>query len=342
MKRQVSLLILLRIFLAFVILIPLLTQQWDIAFFMFLLTITISFLDGFLAKRSKQISQFRSIFDPFADKMLILVVAGMFWYQGAFPLIAFSIYLGKELIFLLAGSIVLIRKPKVVFRSNIFDKTCSFVQFLVLVMIFLGAPDVRLFVISLFFIVVSLVVAAFRSGITVVERGADFDDIKFRNILKLPDYITLLNILMGLTSILFASSDEFFLAGVFLVLAVVFDYFDGKVARWQGLERDFGKQLDSLADTISFGVAPAIFGYSLIQTPLAKIVFALFIFAGVLRLARYNIMEFSGEFAGMPITVNGVVVPLLYFADVPVLYYPYVYLFLALAMISPLKIKKMF
>ncbi|MDA1197193.1 MAG: CDP-diacylglycerol--serine O-phosphatidyltransferase [Nanoarchaeota archaeon] len=342
MRRHVKMLILLRIFLAFVILIPLLTNQWDIAFFIFLFTIAIAFLDGFLTKRHKQVSQFRSILDPFADKILILSVAGMFWYQGFFPLIAYLIYLGKELIIFLAAVIILLRKPNVIFRSNIFDKTCSFVQFLVLIMIFLGKPDVGLFVISVLFIVVSLIVSAFRSGIKVVEKSNDFEDIQFRKLLKLPDYLTLLNILMGLACILFASSDDFLLASIFLILAVVFDYLDGKAARWQGPDRDFGKQLDSLADTISFGVAPAIFGYSLIQTPLAKIIFALFIFAGVLRLARYNIMEFTGDFAGMPITVNGVVIPLLFFTGVPVLYYPYVYLFLALAMISPLKIKKMF
>ena len=60
---------------------------------------------------------------------------------------------------------------------------------------------------------------------------------------------------------------------VVLLFAVVFDYADGKVARLMKREGDFGKQLDSLADTISFGVAPAIFGFSLIQTNFALIVF---------------------------------------------------------------------
>jgi len=147
---------------------------------------------------------------------------------------------------------------------------------------------------------------------------------------------------MGLIAILFVINGTYYLALTALLFAVVFDYFDGKVARLIGREGEFGKQLDSLADTISFGVAPAIFGFTLIQTNFAIIVFTLFLFAGVLRLARYNIMEFNGEFAGMPITVNGMVVPLVYLFRVPVQAYPYIYLFLAILMVSPLKFKKLF
>jgi CDP-diacylglycerol--serine O-phosphatidyltransferase len=151
-----------------------------------------------------------------------------------------------------------------------------------------------------------------------------------------------MNISMGLIAILLIINEEYLFAVIALLFAVLFDYLDGKVARLMDREGEFGKQLDSLADTISFGVAPAIFGFSLIQTNFALIVFALFLFAGVLRLARYNIMEFTGDFTGMPITINGIIIPLIYFLKVPTNIYPYIYLFLAILMVSPLKVKKLF
>ena len=175
-----------------------------------------------------------------------------------------------------------------------------------------------------------------------MRHKTELEEISFRKLFKLPDVFTLLNVSMGLLAILLVISDRYYFAITALIFAVVFDYLDGRVARMIGREGDFGKQLDSLADTISFGVAPAIFGFTLIQTKFAVIVFALFLFAGVLRLARYNIIEFNGEFAGMPITVNGLVIPLVYILGVPAKAYPYIYLFLAILMVSPLKFKKRF
>ena len=204
-----------------------------------------------------------------------------------------------------------------------------------------GKIDYVLIYVSIFFVVVSFVSTLFRSGVRVVTYKTDLEEIRFRKLLKLPDLFTFMNIFMGLLAILLAIKKEYAFSMLALLLAVVFDYFDGKVARLFKSEREFGKQLDSLADTISFGVAPAIFGFSLIETTFALIAFALFLLAGVLRLARYNIMDFTGEFAGMPITVNGLVIPLIYFLNVPSSAYPYIYLFLAILMVSPLKMKKL-
>jgi len=102
----------------------------------------------------------------------------------------------------------------------------------------------------------------------------------------------------------------------------------------------FGRELDSLADTISFGVAPAIFGFSLIQTPLAIVSFAIFLFCGVLRLARYNIMNIKDSYAGMPITLNGIIIPLLFLFKLPVDFYPYVYILLGILMVSSIRFRK--
>ena len=126
-----------------------------------------------------------------------------------------------------------------------------------------------------------------------------------------------------------------------LFLAVLADYTDGKIAKKLKQQNIFGKELDSLADTISFGVAPAIFGFSLIQTPLAIVAFTIFLFCGILRLARYNIMDVKDGYAGMPITLNGIIIPIVYLAKVPFEYYPYIYILLGILMVSSLKIRKL-
>ena len=238
--------------------------------------------------------------------------------------------------------VVLLKNAKTTFKTNVIDKVSVFIQMFTLFFILVGYFDYVLIWISIIFVLFSFVVTLFRSGVRVVKYKTDLEEIRFWKLLKLPDLFTFLNIFMGLLAILLTIKEEYFFASISLLFAVAFDYFDGKIARLIKREGDFGKQLDSLADTISFGIAPAIFGFSLIQTNFAVIVFALFLFAGVLRLARYNIMEFSGEFAGMPITVNGIIIPLIFLLKVPTDIYPYIYLFLAILMVSPLKIKKLF
>ena len=253
-----------------------------------------------------------------------------------------GVYLFKDLLVIFGALFVLVKNTRTTFRTNVVDKVSVFIQMFTLFVVLMGQIDYVLVWISMGFVALSFISTLFRSGVRVVRYKTELEEIRFTKLLKLPDLFTFLNILMGLTAILLVINEEYFFAMIALLFAVAFDYLDGKVARWIKRAGEFGKQLDSLADTISFGVAPAIFGFSLIQTNFALIVFALFLFAGVLRLARYNIMEFTGEFAGMPITVNGVVIPLIYFLKVPAVAYPYIYLFLAILMVSPLKIKKLF
>jgi CDP-diacylglycerol--serine O-phosphatidyltransferase len=72
--------------------------------------------------------------------------------------------------------------------------------------------------------------------------------------------------------------------------ALIFDFLDGRIARWRQQTSAMGQELDSLADVISFGVAPAIIGYSLgMQGLYDRIVLVYFIACGVSRLARYNV-----------------------------------------------------
>ena len=335
-------LILLRIFLAFIIFLLILSNDKDLSMYLFVLAAFVAFLDGFLAKRNNARGQLRGILDPFADKLLINFVAVALFFRGMLPLWVVCVYLIKDLIVVVGALFVLLKSTRTIFRTNVIDKVSVFIQIFTLFVVLMGRADYVLIWISVGFVALSFVSTLFRSGVRVVTYKTDLEEIRFTKLLKLPDLFTFLNIFMGLTAILLIINEEYFFAVIALLFAVFFDYLDGKIARMIKREGEFGKQLDSLADTISFGVAPAIFGFSLIQTNFALIVFALFLFAGVLRLARYNIMEFTGEFAGMPITVNGVVIPLIYFLKVPAAAYPYIYLFLAILMVSPLKVKKLF
>jgi len=335
-------LILLRILLAFIVFLSILFEGGKISLYLFVLAAFVAFLDGFLAKRNKVRGQLRSILDPFADKLLVNLTAIALFFKGVLPLWVMLVFLIKDMVVIFGALFILIKNTKTMFRTNVIDKVAVFIQLFTLFIVLMGRLDYILVWISIGFVVVSFVTTLFRSGVRVVRYKTDLEGISFRQLVRLPDLFTLFNIFMGLTAILFSINGQYILAVSALLLAVVFDYLDGKVARLIKRKGEFGKQLDSLADTISFGVAPAVFGFTLIQTNFAIVVFALFLFAGVLRLARYNIMDFSGEFAGMPITVNGVIIPLIYLVKVPVMAYPYIYLFLAILMVSPLKFKKMF
>jgi CDP-diacylglycerol--serine O-phosphatidyltransferase len=108
-----------------------------------------------------------------------------------------------------------------------------------------------------------------------------------------------------------------------LVLALIFDVFDGRVARWRQMTSAMGRELDSLADVISFGVAPAVIAYALGMNGLFdRIVLAYFVACGVSRLARYNVtaeeLSAGGDkvkyFEGTPIPTSLLIVGILYLA----------------------------
>jgi CDP-diacylglycerol--serine O-phosphatidyltransferase len=87
-----------------------------------------------------------------------------------------------------------------------------------------------------------------------------------------------------------------YLAFLLLPLALLCDVLDGRIARWRGEHSAFGVELDSLADTVSFGVAPAVLAYGLgMRGGLDVLVLLFFVGCGISRLARYNIT--AGEFA---------------------------------------------
>ncbi len=121
----------------------------------------------------------------------------------------------------------------------------------------------------------------------------------------LPNIITLSSIFCGFDSIRLSASatsdDDYYRASLLLVFALLFDMLDGRVARLTKTQSAFGLQIDSLADVISFGVAPALLVYkwSLYQRPTAGLIVSfLFAGAGAVRLARFNVLS-MGE-SGRP------------------------------------------
>ncbi len=122
-----------------------------------------------------------------------------------------------------------------------------------------------------------------------------------------------INAFIGFTSILLILRNEVLIGSVLLIVAAVIDFLDGKIARYFGDSSDFGKNIDSLADIISFGVAPAFLMSNFLTGYLYPIPFLL-VLGGIYRLARYNIDDYRNTFMGMPITFNGLIVPLVYLA----------------------------
>jgi CDP-diacylglycerol--serine O-phosphatidyltransferase len=204
----------------------------------------------------------------------------------------------------------------------------------------MGSLDPVLIWLAIAMTLASGIESLFKSEFRLMRKKTDLDDFKMLRLIKFADVFTLTNVIFGIISILFSIKGLYNTAGLMLLLAVVSDFFDGKIAKIMGQANEFGKELDSLADTISFGVAPAIFGFALIQTPLAIISFTIFLFCGILRLARYNIMNLKGAFQGMPITLNGIIIPLVFFLDVPIRFFPYIYLILGVFMVSSFRIRK--
>jgi CDP-diacylglycerol---serine O-phosphatidyltransferase len=123
--------------------------------------------------------------------------------------------------------------------------------------------------------------------------------------------ITLMNMLCGFVSIRHSLEGEFLAAAWFILFAAVVDALDGKLARLTGTDDFFGIQLDSMADLISFGGAPALLIYQvqLHNAPFWGFVFAFaYLFTGGWRLARFN-ADHAGDrtrgYFGLPIPISG-------------------------------------
>ncbi len=140
------------------------------------------------------------------------------------------------------------------------------------------------------------------------QRRSLRDDRRYRRgIYLLPSIITVGNMFCGYACVVFAMRNDLVSAAPFIGFAVVLDMLDGRIARLTNTTSAFGLEFDSLADVISFGLAPAILAFAWGLSGLGRVGWAagfLFVTAAAMRLARFNIQTNSlpdkRYFIGMP------------------------------------------
>jgi CDP-diacylglycerol--serine O-phosphatidyltransferase len=129
-----------------------------------------------------------------------------------------------------------------------------------------------------------------------------------RGVYLVPSILTLSNLSAGMVSIIFSATGHFSSAAWAILAGIVMDMLDGRIARWSGATSQFGLELDSLCDLVTFGVAPGILMFRLILEDLGRPGYMIVIFFAItaaLRLARFNLKSQSGEpqtyFVGLPV-----------------------------------------
>ncbi|WP_313798199.1 CDP-diacylglycerol--serine O-phosphatidyltransferase [Cytobacillus sp.] len=157
--------------------------------------------------------------------------------------------------------------------------------------------------------------------------------------------LTLANLSLGGFAIIFTLKGNFNLSLLLIFIAALADRFDGMVARKLNIESELGKQLDSMSDIISFGVAPALLIYQgiLFEFGDPGAFFTIFyIGCGAFRLARFNISENNGYFTGLPITAAGCLATLSYLAIpyFPSQFFLFMMVILSFLMVSPFRLRK--
>jgi len=154
---------------------------------------------------------------------------------------------------------------------------------------------------------------------------------------NIPNLLTMGNLTLGVLALIYTLEGRYYTAISLVFIAMLLDGLDGKLASRLKAGSDLGKQLDSLADLVSFGVAPAVLLYSIFlhQFALGGVLLTLlFPLAGAYRLARFNLCkEQEMVFHGLPITIaGGALVSLGFYEDI-LLGWPIISLTLLLALL---------
>jgi len=162
------------------------------------------------------------------------------------------------------------------------------------------------------------------------------------NIKQLPNILTFLNLICGVISIVFLFEGKYFLSALLILVSAFFDLIDGKIAQKPGAMTQFGKQLDSFSDLISFGIAPSVLifyvGFQNFEIwGLALTI--VYVLCGTYRLVRFNLEESNTHFVGMPIPVSGVILALvILFRDyIPAYVYPLLMILCSVLMVCSFK-----
>lgn len=161
----------------------------------------------------------------------------------------------------------------------------------------------------------------------------------------LPNIVTLSNLILGVISLWLTMEEQYQDSSVAILLAMVMDGLDGRLARRFKVSSDFGKELDSLSDLVSFGVAPALLAYASVLYLLGYVglsIAIIFALCGAVRLARFNVLNIKTYFIGIPITFAGPLLALFVLLSnrLPLYFYPIITIVLAYLMISKIRIPK--
>jgi CDP-diacylglycerol---serine O-phosphatidyltransferase len=171
-----------------------------------------------------------------------------------------------------------------------------------------------------------------------------------QDVIRIPNLFTLANIICGFISILFVIDQNYNIAGMCILFGMLFDFLDGFTAKLLRQSSEFGMQLDSFADVLTFGAAPVILTYgSLAHNNMGivyKISLLIYFISIVYRLSKYNIIGTNkdGKFRGLPSTFSGG------FISILVIWFPVFYsnnysflifIFLALLSISNVPYNKL-
>ena len=174
----------------------------------------------------------------------------------------------------------------------------------------------------------------------------------------IPNTFTMANMVIGFIAIIMASQGDYALAGVMIFVASFFDFLDGSVARALKVDNPIGAELDSLADAISYGIAPGFIAYKAFLCNIPQfgvLISVIFPICAVYRLARFNIGSENDGFSGLPSPAAGIAVsiaaslgtyelPFFGFINysIPVSIYVPMFVLIALLMVSNVDYKKLF
>ncbi|MBN2403935.1 MAG: CDP-diacylglycerol--serine O-phosphatidyltransferase [Spirochaetes bacterium] len=172
----------------------------------------------------------------------------------------------------------------------------------------------------------------------------------------IPNSLTLGNLLFGFISLVFSSlgtQQGYFIAGFLILAASLLDTLDGPAARALKVTSPLGRELDSLADCVAFGIAPGFLSYNAYLSGIHEAYFAMPIDLGMLiaaifplcaayRLARFNILADSNSFTGLPAPSAGIIIALIpmYNVEMPKILFALIFIIIGLLMVSTVKYTK--
>ncbi|MDP4169343.1 MAG: CDP-diacylglycerol--serine O-phosphatidyltransferase [Bacillota bacterium] len=155
---------------------------------------------------------------------------------------------------------------------------------------------------------------------------------------SVPNWFTIGNLLSGIFAITSTMNAYIKIAAIFILLSAVMDFLDGRIARKLKVNSELGVELDSLADVVSFGVAPILLFHTLaVPSLISTLAFIVYPAMGAIRLARFSLKPTVGYFIGIPIPAAG-----LSMAAMSFFYYSnsLITIILAALMVSPIRVKK--